>query len=137
MSFISGERDFQGRVDSRCGGTQAFRRLSLQFHPDKNKGDAEATAIFEEIAAAYEVLGEPDARAMYDDFGGGNDEGFETYWEYKQAMKGKKKAEKNFYDGCVACGSRRQTSAGRGLTERQMALAACIRCQSTHRSWCL
>lgn len=34
---------------------KAFRKLSLQYHPDKNKGDAEAEEKFKEISHAYEV----------------------------------------------------------------------------------
>ena len=47
---------------------RAFRRLAMQFHPDRNK-EASAEAKFKEINEAYEVLSDPDKRAAYDRFG--------------------------------------------------------------------
>jgi hypothetical protein len=44
---------------------QSYRRLALQFHPDKNPS-AEAEAIFKEVNEAYEVLGDPLRKAVYD-----------------------------------------------------------------------
>ncbi|MDX1439851.1 MAG: molecular chaperone DnaJ [Rubricoccaceae bacterium] len=48
---------------------KAYRKRAMQFHPDRNKGDAEAEAKFKEAAEAYEVLSNPDKRARYDRFG--------------------------------------------------------------------
>ncbi|PID90025.1 MAG: molecular chaperone DnaJ [Bacteroidetes bacterium] len=48
---------------------KAYRKLALQYHPDKNPGDKEAEAKFKEAAEAYEVLGDADKRARYDRFG--------------------------------------------------------------------
>jgi molecular chaperone DnaJ len=47
--------------------TRAYRKLAKEFHPDKNKGDAEAEERFKEISAAYDVLGEPEKRTEYDE----------------------------------------------------------------------
>ncbi|MBN2078435.1 MAG: DnaJ domain-containing protein [Spirochaetes bacterium] len=44
----------------------AFRRLAKVFHPDKNRGDLESERRFKEIAAAYEVLADPQRRRDYD-----------------------------------------------------------------------
>jgi molecular chaperone DnaJ len=47
---------------------KAFRRLAMQFHPDRNQAP-EAESRFKEINEAYEVLSDPERRAMYDRFG--------------------------------------------------------------------
>ena len=48
---------------------QAYRRLAIKFHPDKNPGDQEAEEKFKEIAEAYQILSSPDMRARYDRYG--------------------------------------------------------------------
>jgi molecular chaperone DnaJ len=48
---------------------QAYRRLARQYSPDVNFWDAAALTLFEEIAEAYRILSDPDARALYDRFG--------------------------------------------------------------------
>ncbi|MGH2603898.1 MAG: molecular chaperone DnaJ [Dehalococcoidia bacterium] len=47
---------------------RAFRRLAMQYHPDRNR-EAGAEARFKEINQAYEVLSDPQKRAAYDRFG--------------------------------------------------------------------
>ena len=48
---------------------RAYRRLAVQFHPDKNPGDNQAEDKFKEINEAYEVLGDASKRAKYDQLG--------------------------------------------------------------------
>ena len=48
---------------------KAYRKLALQYHPDKNPGDAAAEEKFKEAAEAYEVLSDANKKARYDQFG--------------------------------------------------------------------
>jgi len=48
---------------------RSYRKLAMQFHPDRNVGDAEAEQKFKEAAEAYEVLRDPDKRQRYDRYG--------------------------------------------------------------------
>ncbi|RKH33379.1 molecular chaperone DnaJ [Corallococcus sicarius] len=47
----------------------AFRKVALQYHPDRNPGNAEAEDKFKEASEAYEVLSDPERRQKYDRFG--------------------------------------------------------------------
>jgi molecular chaperone DnaJ len=47
----------------------AYRKLAMQFHPDRNNGDREAEVRFKEISEAYDVLKDGQKRAAYDRFG--------------------------------------------------------------------
>lgn len=47
----------------------AYRKLAMQYHPDRNKGDKEAEAKFKDINEAYDVLKDPQKRAAYDQMG--------------------------------------------------------------------
>lgn len=48
---------------------KAYRKKAIEFHPDKNPGDKAAEDKFKEAAEAYEVLGDADKKARYDQYG--------------------------------------------------------------------
>jgi molecular chaperone DnaJ len=71
------------RSASRDDVRKAFRKLAMQYHPDRNPGDKEAEARFKEAAEAYDVLGNDEKRSQYDRFGkagvGGRAHGFSNF----------------------------------------------------------
>ena len=48
---------------------KAYRKLARQYHPDKNPGDAASEERFKEVQTAYDVLGDAEKRAQYDQVG--------------------------------------------------------------------
>lgn len=48
---------------------KAYRKLAVQFHPDRNPGDKAAEDKFKELNEAYQILSEPKRRMAYDQFG--------------------------------------------------------------------
>jgi len=75
---------------------KAYRRLSLLYHPDKST-DPRAKQKMEAISAAYEQIGDPDKKLIFDEFG--TDEKYYSKFHYEQAqrMKGKTVSKKGFY----------------------------------------
>ena len=63
-------RDASGREIAK-----AYRKLAVQFHPDSNPGDEEASFKFKEAAEAYEILSDQNKRSRYDRFGHAGVEG--------------------------------------------------------------
>ena len=59
---------------------KAYRKVAMQYHPDRNPGDKVAEEKFKEAAEAYEILSDTDKRAQYDRYGhaglSGNGRGF-------------------------------------------------------------
>jgi len=59
-------------VQRSAGGDEvrkAYRKLAMQYHPDRNPGDKQAEERFKEINEAYQVLNDPQKRARYDQLG--------------------------------------------------------------------
>uniref|UniRef100_A0A8C9QN51 DnaJ heat shock protein family (Hsp40) member C5 gamma n=1 Tax=Spermophilus dauricus TaxID=99837 RepID=A0A8C9QN51_SPEDA len=48
---------------------KAYRRLALQYHPDKNPGNPQAAEVFKEINTAHAILSDPKKRKIYDKHG--------------------------------------------------------------------
>ena len=74
MATMAGKRDYYEVLEVQRSASDkelaaAYRKLAIQFHPDKNPGDEEAVARFKECAEAFEVLNDPDKRARYDRYG--------------------------------------------------------------------
>jgi molecular chaperone DnaJ len=71
---MSNKRDFYeilgvGRNATADEIKKAYRKVAIQYHPDKNPGNKEAEEKFKEAAEAYEVLSDNDKRTQYDRFG--------------------------------------------------------------------
>ena len=47
----------------------AYRKLAMQYHPDRNQGDATAEQKFKDVSQAYEILKDSKKRQAYDQFG--------------------------------------------------------------------
>lgn len=54
---------------------KAYRKLAMQYHPDQNKGNAEAEEKFKQITEAYDILKDEQKRAAYDRYGSAAFEG--------------------------------------------------------------
>lgn len=74
MATMASKRDYYevlgiSRTASHTEISAAYRKLAIQFHPDKNPGDEAASTRFKECAEAFEVLGDQEKRTRYDRYG--------------------------------------------------------------------
>jgi molecular chaperone DnaJ len=58
-----------GKTASADEIKKAYRKVAMQYHPDRNPGDKAAEEKFKEAAEAYEILSDADKRAQYDRYG--------------------------------------------------------------------
>ena len=90
----------------------SYRKLAMQFHPDRNPGDKDCETKFKEINEAYDILKDGDKRAAYDRFGhaafeqgmGGGAHGFGN--DFGSAFS-------DIFEGIFGMGGARQRSSGR------------------------
>ncbi len=71
---MAGKRDYYeilsvSRSASQDEIKKAYRKLAVQYHPDRNPDNKEAEEKFKETTEAYEILGDPQKRSQYDQFG--------------------------------------------------------------------
>lgn len=96
---------------------KAYRKVAIQFHPDKNPGNKEAEEKFKEAAEAYEVLSNPEKKAQYDrygharpgaGFGGGQHMNMEDIFSQFGDIFGGGSPFDSFFGGGSTRGGRRQ-----------------------------
>jgi molecular chaperone DnaJ len=74
MATMSDKRDYYDvlgvpRNATEAQVSEAYRKLAMKYHPDRNPEDDEAVGKFKESAEAFEVLSHPEKRARYDRYG--------------------------------------------------------------------
>src|SRR5689334_14058240 len=74
LPFVPSMADFYGtlgvpRTASDDDIKKAYRKLAMQYHPDRNGGSKEAEEKFKEVTEAYDVLRDPQKRAAFDRYG--------------------------------------------------------------------
>jgi molecular chaperone DnaJ len=89
----------------------SYRKLAMQFHPDRNPGDKDCETKFKEINEAYDILKDEQKRAAYDRFGhaafeqgGGGQPGFGA--DFGSAFS-------DIFEGIFGMGGARQRTSGR------------------------
>ena len=117
----------------------AYRKLAMQYHPDKNKGDKTAESKFKSISEAYDILKDPQKRAAYDQMGhrafeggmggGGQPGGFDAdgfHFNFRSGGGQGFDAFEDIFEQFMA-GGRRGSSHGRGHNTQARARGADLR----------
>jgi molecular chaperone DnaJ len=101
---------------------KAYRKLAIQYHPDKNPGNKEAEEKFKEASEAYEILSDDQKKAAYDQFGFAGVEGMGGQQDYSQVFRGFEDIFGDFsgiFDTFFGGGSRFRGGGGGGSGARQ------------------
>jgi molecular chaperone DnaJ len=96
---------------------KAYRKLAIQYHPDKNPGNKEAEEKFKEATEAYEILSDDQKKAAYDQFGFAGVEGMGGQHDFSSAFQdiGDLFGDfSGFFDTIFGNGSRRSSGGGGG-----------------------
>jgi len=102
---------------------KAYRKLAIQYHPDKNPGDKTAEEKFKEATEAYEVLGDDKKRQAYDQFGfagvegmgGGGQHDYSTVFRDFEDIFGD---FGGIFDSFFGGGSRRRSSSSKASMQQ-------------------
>jgi molecular chaperone DnaJ len=95
---------------------KAYRKLAIQYHPDKNPGNKEAEEKFKEATEAYEILADDQKKAAYDQFGFAGVEGMAGGpQDFSQTFRGFEDIFGDFsgiFDTFFGSGGRRSSGGG-------------------------
>lgn len=103
---------------------KAYRKLAMQYHPDKNPGDKTAEEKFKEASTAYGILSDAEKRKRYDQFGHAGVDGMNAggggfsgggYGHYEDIFENFEDVFNSFFGGGFSGGSRR---SGRSRVKR-------------------
>lgn len=86
---------------------KTYRKLARKFHPDLNPNDPGAKDKFQQINEANEVLGDPEKRKKYDEYG--------EHWKHADEFEAQKKARQQAGGGGQGFGSGQGFSGGQGF----------------------
>lgn len=119
---------------------KSYRRLSMQFHPDKWTQRTEvlrqqAEMAFADITRAYETIGSPDKRAAFDDYSGDD---FGRHWKDKAEDKWRGDEDLYFGDPLIATLTEdlwERRLAGQSIWVIKFYTAWCPHCRNTRQSF--